>query len=233
MIAQERQLRRRQLQRALDNRRPHELTFLQTLGKQAQGRPVPRQNLHIVAALAREHEGRARIRVSAQNLRDIGGKSIKAAPHIDRLARQIHLHARRELKHQRSPSADRTRRNASASTSASSDTRAPLGRLISIAPRRVILRGSRTGFVDANASTGSNAGAVTAFSSTSVTGTNAGASLASATAEASAFCAGARRRSSQPSRARRIHLKTRLAFRPIRRAFLPGNWQAAWRLCRP
>ena len=49
-------------------------------------------------------------------------------------------------------------------------------------------------------------------------GTNAGAAPSLATAAASTSFADARRRSSHPWRARRIHLKTRLAFRPCRRA---------------
>jgi hypothetical protein len=155
-------------------RRPHELALLHPLGEQAKARAVPGQNLHIVAALAPEHEGRARIRIGAQRLRDLGGEAIEAAPHVDGLQGQIDFHPRRELKHQRPPSADRTRRSASASTSAS-DTHAPFGSLISITPRRPLLRVSRTGFVEANASGGAGAGAVTAFNSTSFTGTNAGA----------------------------------------------------------
>ncbi len=107
--------------------RPHELTFLQTLGKQAQARPVPGQNLHIVAALAPEHEGRARIRsVRAEPARH-RGKSNQKPRRISTACTPDRPSRPRELKHQRSPRADRTRRSASVSTSASSDTRAPFG----------------------------------------------------------------------------------------------------------
>jgi hypothetical protein len=131
----QRQLRRRQVHRALDDWRPNEPPFLQTLGEKTQAGAVPGQNLHVVAALAAKHERRARIRVGAQRLRDIRGQPVEAAPHVHGFASQIDLHARRELKHQATPSAVRTRRSATASTSASSDTLAPFGKLISIAPR--------------------------------------------------------------------------------------------------
>ena len=144
--------------------------------------------------------------------RDIGGEPVEAAPHVDGLQRQIDFHARRELKHQKSPSADRTRRSASASTSASSDTRAPFGSLISIAPRRACLRGAATGLLTAG---GANAGDGAGLSSKTVTGTNVGATPSCAEAEASAAFAVPRCRSSHPSRERRIHLKTRLAFQSV------------------
>jgi hypothetical protein len=82
-----------------------------------------------------------------QSLRDIRGQPVEAAPHVHGLASQIDFHDRRELEHQAMPSANRTRRSASASTSASSDTLAPFGRLISIAPRRAPPRVWRAGFV--------------------------------------------------------------------------------------
>jgi hypothetical protein len=63
-------LRGRHLQRALDNRRPNEPTLLEPFGEQAQSGPVSSQNLHVIATLAPEHEC-ARIRIGAQNLRDI------------------------------------------------------------------------------------------------------------------------------------------------------------------
>ncbi len=68
------------------------------------------------------------------------------------------------------PSAERTRRSASASTSASSDTLAPFGKLISIAPRRAVRCASRAGFV----LTSAGGGAVAAPNSSSFTGTKAG-----------------------------------------------------------
>src|ERR1700739_1327204 len=106
-LDQQRQLRGGQLQCAIDNRRPNEPAVLQTLGEETKTRPIPSQNLHIVAALAPEHERCPGIRISAQNLCDIGGEPVKATTHVDRPQRQIDLHTRRDLKHQRSPSADR------------------------------------------------------------------------------------------------------------------------------
>src|ERR1700677_1208859 len=88
---------------------------------------------------------------------------VKAAPHVHGPASQIDLHARRELEHQATPSADRTRRSASASTSASSDTLAPFGRLISIAPRLAPRRVCRAGF----AATSEGGGAEAASTSSS------------------------------------------------------------------
>src|SRR3984885_3961308 len=123
------------MERALHDRGPDEPTFLKSLGEKTQAGAVPGQNLHVVAALAAEYECRSRIGIGAQRLRHIRGQPVEAATHVHGLASQIDLHARRELEHQVTPSANRTRRSASASTSASSDTLAPFGRLISIAPR--------------------------------------------------------------------------------------------------
>jgi transposase len=83
------------------------------------------------------------------------------------------LHARCELEHQATPSANRTRRSASACTSASSDTLAPFGRLISIAPRLSPRRVGRAGF----AATSERGGAEAASNSSSFTGMKAGAPL--------------------------------------------------------
>ena len=46
------------MQRALDDRRPNEPPFLQTLGEKTRTGAVPGQNLHLVAALAGKHERR-------------------------------------------------------------------------------------------------------------------------------------------------------------------------------
>jgi len=194
----------------LDDRRPHELPFFKALGQETQARPVPGQNLHVVAALAAEHEGRARKRIVAQNLRHIGGESVKAASYVDGLQRQIDLYPGRDLKHQRSPSADNTRRRASVPTSVSSDRRAPFSGLTSVAPRRAFFCTARTGFVEAIR------GADAAFNSTTSTGTEARVAFFRATVTATVFDR-VRRRSGQPSHARRIHLKTRFAFRPCLR----------------
>src|SRR3984957_18853442 len=202
------------MERALHDRRLDDPTFLKRHGEKTQARAVPGQNLHVVAALAAEYECRSRIGIGAQRLRHIGGQPVEAAPHVDGLTSQIDLHARCELEHQATPSANRTRRSASASTSASSDTLAPFGRLISIAPRLSPRRVGRAGF----AATSERGGAEAASNSSSFTGKKTNPPLSGGATTTGFSFAGSRRRSRQPSRERRIHLKTRLAFSPCRRA---------------
>ena len=55
-LDQERQLRRRQHHRAVDDRRPDELSPLQPLGEQAQARAVPVQAFQVVGACLAEEE---------------------------------------------------------------------------------------------------------------------------------------------------------------------------------
>ena len=116
--------------------------------------------------------------------------------------------------------AESTRRNAASSTSASTLMRAPSGNPISITPRRPVLFASRRGFCDlirvgasaTRSMVAARAGSAAcwpALSSTKAIGMNVSGSRRAV--------AGLRR-SGQPSRARRIHLKTRLALRPCRRA---------------
>jgi hypothetical protein len=88
-LDQKRQLSRRQVQRALDDRRPNESPFLQTLGEKTQAGAVSGQNLHVVAAFAAKHERRPRIRVGVQHLRDIRGQPVETAPPVHGLASQI------------------------------------------------------------------------------------------------------------------------------------------------
>ena len=121
------------------------------------------------------------------------------------------------MDHRPSFIADRTARNAVSSTSASTLIRAPSGKVISITPRRF------AGFLSftpgAGGATASEICALgpgnwSAALSTIVTGTNAIGSRFSGARRAPRV----RRPSTQPSRARWIHLKTRLAFKPFRRA---------------
>jgi hypothetical protein len=130
---QQRQLSRRQVKRALNDRRPNEPPFLQTLGAKTQARAVPSQNLHVAPRLLRNTNAApntGRRAASARHPR-LARRSPAACPRAcksDRPSRPV------RLEHQATPSANRTRRSASAS-SASSDTLAPFGKLISIAPR--------------------------------------------------------------------------------------------------
>ena len=59
----------------------------------------------------------------ATSARHAAANPSKPRPHVHGLASQVDLHARCELEHQATPSANRTRRSASASTSASSSGR--------------------------------------------------------------------------------------------------------------
>lgn len=49
------------------------------------------KDLHVVAARAAEHEGRARKRIVAQNLHYVGGESVETAPHVDGRSSLIHV----------------------------------------------------------------------------------------------------------------------------------------------
>ena len=99
-------------------------------------------------------------------------------------------------------------------TSASSDTLGPFGKLISIAPRRGVRCASRDEFV----LTSAGGRALAAPNSTSFNGTKLDPITSDeATAPGFSFT-GTRRRFFQPSRERHIHLNTRLAFNPCRRA---------------
>jgi len=109
-----------------------------------------------------------------------------------------------------------------------------------MAPRRTLLRAPRAG-VAAIFATGDDDGATAGltgagFNSTNSTGTKVcTASSGDILAGAVSFD-GARRRSSQPSRERRSHLKIRLAFNPCRRATAatdaPGDNASATIRCR-
>ena len=156
---------------------------------------------------------------------------MKVTPHVDGFQRQRDLHSRRDLELQRSPSADKTRRSASVSTSASSDTRAPFGRLISIAPRRALLR-SRTGFVTADG--GDVGGGVeTALRSMSFTGTNAGAAPSCLKAATSAVFGGACRRSTSP-RAHGVSIENEIGVQsiPVRNRRNSASSTIRWRSSR-
>src|SRR5271157_392895 len=69
-LDEKRELRRCQLQRAVDDRRPNELAFLEPLGEQTKPRAIPGQNLQIVSALAPEDEHAAGKGIGFQHLCD-------------------------------------------------------------------------------------------------------------------------------------------------------------------
>ncbi len=71
------ELRRRQMQSAVDDWRPNELALLETLREKTQPRAVPGQNLQIVAALASKDEDRARKGIGLQNLRDVRREAVE------------------------------------------------------------------------------------------------------------------------------------------------------------
>src|SRR5438270_7953434 len=80
-------------------------------------------------------------RVGAQHLRDLRSQAVEAIAHADRPARQIHFGPRRQLDHAVAFSTAKTRRSARSLTNASTRTRVPSGRSISIRPGRASIPG--------------------------------------------------------------------------------------------
>src|SRR6185312_1730953 len=99
-------------------------------------------------------------RVGAQHLRDQGCQAIEAIAHADRPARQIHLGPRRQLDHAMAFSTAKTRRSARSLTNASTRSRVPSGRSISIRPARACIAAPEDG-PGADASARPAAGPVT------------------------------------------------------------------------
>src|SRR4051812_12514751 len=78
-------------------------------------------------------------RVGAQHLRDLRSQAVEAIAHADRPARQIHFGPRRQLDHAVAFSTAKTRRSARSLTNASTRSRVPSVRSISIRPGRACM----------------------------------------------------------------------------------------------
>ena len=74
---QQRQLRRGQRHRAIDDRRPHEAALLQPFGEETQAAAVPVQRLQVVAALAAKEEEVTAEAIGADDLLRLGGQPSK------------------------------------------------------------------------------------------------------------------------------------------------------------
>ncbi len=144
---------------------------------------------------------------------------VEAAPHVDGLAGEIDFERRTRGADHRSLSVESTRRRTSRSTLSSMRTCAPLGRRTSIAPSHAALGGSCRKPGAPSISAGVSVGAARC-SATRRIGTNLGVSLASRDelVAAGVPSPAPQRRSGQPFRERRIHLKTRFALTPFTRA---------------
>jgi hypothetical protein len=121
---------------AVDDQRPDEAALLQPLGKETRPGAVPVQALQVIAALAAKEEELTREGVGADHLLHLRGETIEAVPQIDRLTRQEHLRARSEADHTAPFIARKIRDSAFSFTKASTRTRIPFGRSISIRPDR-------------------------------------------------------------------------------------------------
>src|SRR3954471_16025094 len=84
-------------------------------------------------------------RVGAQHLRDLRSQAVEAIAHADRPARQIHFGPRRQLHHAVAFSTAKTRRSARSLTNASTRSRVPSGRSISIRPGRACIAAPEDG----------------------------------------------------------------------------------------
>src|ERR1700678_301927 len=127
-------LRWRQCHRAIDDRRPHEASLLQSLGEQPQPGAIPIDRLEVIAPLAAENEQTAVERILSDHLLDLCGKAIEPGPQIDGTTGQEHLRPRCQVDHVALFIARRTRDSAFSFTKASTLTRAPFGSTISIPP---------------------------------------------------------------------------------------------------
>ena len=83
----------------------------------------------------------ARERVGIQHLRHLRRQAVEAIAHADRTAGQIHLGARRDLDHDAAFNTASTRRSARSLTKASTRSRVPSARSISITPGRSSMAG--------------------------------------------------------------------------------------------
>jgi DDE superfamily endonuclease len=107
--------------------------------RSGRGEPPPRPEVQQTFQAKRRRD---QVGVTAPPRR-IRRQPVEAAPHVHRLAGEIDFDARRDAQHHSLLSVESTRCNASPSTRASTRARAPLGSLISIAPRRAARGGSR------------------------------------------------------------------------------------------
>src|SRR4051794_4547500 len=153
---------------AIDNRWPDEAAGLQFLGQQPQAGAIPVDRLEIVPALAAENKQTAVERTGPDHLLDLRGQPVEPAAQINRTAGKEHLRPRRQADHAAPLIARSTRDKAFSLTNASTLTRLPSGKAISIAPARASARRGADG-----ASGGaSRAGAAVSASPTTASGTN-------------------------------------------------------------
>src|ERR1700756_158164 len=136
-LDQQRQLRRRQCQCAVDDRWPDELIAFKPLGEQAQTAAVPVQAFQVMTALAAEDEDVAAERIGADDLRCLRRQAVKAGAQIDRLGGEKDLRSRRRGHPPGTRNAARTRRAAFPLMLLSPRPRPPSGRSISIPPTQV------------------------------------------------------------------------------------------------
>ena len=87
------------LRRALDNRRPNESPFLQTLGEKTQAGAVPGQNLQPVRPFRAEDENRPGERIALKLFFRQPRQAVGAASEVDRLRRHQNPNARRNRDH--------------------------------------------------------------------------------------------------------------------------------------
>src|SRR6478672_2211099 len=95
------------------------------------------QDLQIIALLVPEQKDLARERIGSQHLSNLCGQAIKAVAHADRTASQVNLGAGSNLDHDFAFNTVRTRCKARSLTKASTRSRVPSARSISIKPIRL------------------------------------------------------------------------------------------------
>ena len=134
MIDEQGQLSRRQLQAAIDDRWPDKAALFQALAEQTKSTAIPRQNLQHITTPAPEYEERSGIGIGSQHVLNLSGEAIQSLAHIARPRRQIDPYPCPGRHHDDAFRADSTRRSAGSLTPASTRTRTPPTRMISISP---------------------------------------------------------------------------------------------------
>ena len=188
------------------HRGPQKAPALKPLREQARTLPIVPDDFYQVTATASEDIEIARMRVPLQCLLNQKSKGSESAAHIGVAGREPNSYVARDRNHRRS-STSRTRAKAAASTFASTRTRRPPPRLISIRPLRPDVAGRDCG----GSSDGGFAMAATGFGPAIRTAAKRGTTAAGASI----------------ARACRRQVKRRLAETPFRRAtsetFAPGT----------
>ncbi len=96
---QHRQLRCREMHRAVGRLRPHEATALQALGVQIHSVAAPPQELHQIAALAAKHKHIARERSLAERRLHDRRQPVHALSHVGNAGGDPHARARGQRDH--------------------------------------------------------------------------------------------------------------------------------------